>query len=158
MRTTTRRAFTLIEILIAIGIVAMAFVPILNMYTGSMRDSLRLSEYAHARELAAKTMDELLAMEYEDLPEGSAITRPDGYKLPRTETKRSTEFKISVLISDRKPEFSVRHVNLAGFVGPPQRIRSPDAELKNIEVRVEWMGVGSAQSFTLQALKADLYR
>lgn len=156
-KSRARRGVSLVEILIALSVAAFAFFPILRLFTHSMRDSMKISDYAHARELAAKTMDELLARPYEDLPKGSAFSFPDGYALPRVETRGATAFTIEATVTELNPEYKVRHVNLAGTVSDAVKFRPKETELKRIETRVSWRGVGATLDYRLAALKADLY-
>lgn len=152
-----RRGVSLVEILIALSVAAFAFFPILRLFNHSMRDSMKISDYAHARELAAKTMDELLARPYEALAPGAAQSFPDGYLLPRSERRGQTLFTIEAEVAELRPSWKVRHINLAGAVSDPVEFTAKETELKRITTRVSWQGIGAAQSYALTSLKADLY-
>ena len=157
MDARARRGVSLVEILVAISVAAFAFFPILRLFSHSARDSMKLSDYATARELAAKTMDEVLAQPFEALRDGSSLEFPGGYRLPRVESKGQTAFSLDVAVASLDPEWSVRQRNLAGTIGPAKSYKPPVNELKRVTIRVSWRGVGETQSYALSALKADLF-
>ncbi len=152
-----RRGVSLVEILVAVSVAAFAFFPILRLFSHSARDSMKLSDYATARELAAKTLDEVLAQPFEALHDGASLEFPGGYRLPRVERKGQTDFSLDVTVTSLDPEWHVRQKNLAGTVGPVQAYKPPVNELKRVTIRVTWKGVGETQSYALSALKADLF-
>jgi len=150
---------SLVEILIAISIAAFAFLPIIKIFTSSTRNSQQISNYAIARELAAKSMDEILSLDFDQLKDGTIIKLPAiGVFFPKTEKKGKVTFNISINIESKNPTFKVRHKNLSGFVSAPIAIPGSVKDLKKIDVRVGWDGISSVQEYKLQALKADLYR
>jgi len=129
----------------------------MKIFSTSARNTKYYSNYAHARELSAKIMDELLAEDFEELKKGTSINLLNGFTLPRIETKGRTKFHISLIIRDLNPSFSIRHKNLSGFVSKPMAYKNKNNELKKITVTVSWKGVSRDLSYTLSALKADLY-
>lgn len=156
-RAAVRRGVSLVEILVAVSVAAFAFFPILRLYSHSVRDSMKISEYAHARELAAKTMDEVLAHPFDEFENGASLSFKDGYALPRTETKGGTAFSIDVAVAALDPAWRVRQKNLAGAIGDPKAYNPPVNELKRVTIRVSWKGVAETQAYALNALKADLF-
>jgi general secretion pathway protein I len=57
----TRRGFTLLEVLVATVIMAIAVTGVLSSLSTSMRNAARLTDYDRAAMLARRKMDELLA-------------------------------------------------------------------------------------------------
>jgi hypothetical protein len=150
---------SLVEILIAISIAAFAFLPIIKIFTSSTRNSQQIANYAIARELTAKSMDEILSLDFDNLKNGTTINLPAlGVVFPKIEKKGKVTFKISINVAGKNPTFHVRHRNLSGFISPPIAIPGSVNDLKKIDVKVSWDGISNVQQYKLQALKADLYR
>ena len=66
-----QRGFTLLEVLVAMTIMAVAVVGLLSALTTSARNASRLTEYDRASQLAKRKMDELLALKR--LPRGMPL-------------------------------------------------------------------------------------
>ena len=61
-----RKAVTLIEILIAVTIIGVGIIPVMRLVISSRSDARILQFHMMAGELAASTLDNILALEYEE--------------------------------------------------------------------------------------------
>ncbi len=68
MRSRSQAGYTLLEVLVATVIMAVAVVGLLSNLSTSLSNASRLTDYGRARLLAKRTMDELLTQP--DLPKG----------------------------------------------------------------------------------------
>ncbi len=135
MRAVPHRAesgYTLLEVLVATMIMAIAVVGLLSNLSTSLTNAARLTEYDRARLIAKRTMDELLTRD--DLPKMTDIQGawdPSSVGVEGGWRARVTPF-------ERAPNASSGHMGL-----------------DRIQVEVWWMsGNGNRRTFALESYRA----
>lgn len=130
MRTSNRRGgFTLLEMLVASTIMAVAIVALLNGISGATRTAARLREYDRVVQLARLRMNDLLA----------DLSTPAGQTMSGTFDQRQT--------GGQPVTWQAR---LTTVEAPPQRMVGQPS-LERIELQVSWLSGGHPHSFTLDA-------
>lgn len=128
---TARRGFTLLEMIVATVILAIAVVALLSGVTGALRNAARLTVYDRAVQLARLRMNDLL------------VDR----KMPRNRVV-SGAFDPQ-LTGGAEMEWQAR---LANFEMPPMPTPGQVA-LDRIELEIFWRSGGDRRTFTLDAFR-----
>ena len=128
MRTKRRRGFSLLEVLVATFIMAVAITGLVSNLTGSLRNAARLGDYDRASLLAKRKMDELSIIR--GLPRWAPI---EGY------WDASLTGSIPVRWRAIVTPFDV-----------PPALRPNMAVLDRIELQVSWQG---GRTFTLEGYR-----
>jgi general secretion pathway protein I len=123
------RGFTLLEMLVASTIMAIAIVGLLSGIAGATRNAARLRDYDRAVQLARLRMNELLA----------DVTIPRGQVLGGTFD--------SSLTGGLEINWQAR---LTTVEMPPMRMIGQPS-LERIELEIQWLSGGQRRSFTLDA-------
>jgi prepilin-type N-terminal cleavage/methylation domain-containing protein len=102
-RPTTRHGgFTILEVMIAISILAIGLLAVFSTQTSSIRANNNANRLTEGMTLAQDKMEELLALSYDDLDAtGSPVTDPGGYTISWTvdDTVFSNAKLITVTVS-----------------------------------------------------------
>lgn len=125
--------FTLLEVMVALAILALGLVTALELFAGSLRLGTTASRHTQAAIYAQNEMDRLLAQTTLDDGEESGEL-PEGYYW-------------QVRVQEIYPEESQTRLQ------PQQQNPTDFFHLKEIEVRVSWQGSGAEQSLTLRSLR-----
>ncbi len=131
----SERGYTLLEVLVATVIMAVAVVGLLSNLSTSLSNASRLTDYGRARLLAKRTMDELLTQP--SLPKGADI---QGAWNPET-TGLEGGWRARVVPFQRAPHAA------------PGQIA-----LDRIEVEVWWMAAGRRRTLRLAAYRSAVLR
>jgi general secretion pathway protein I len=132
----TRRGFTLLEMMVATVILAVAIVGLLSGITGALRNAARLTEYDRAVQLARLRMNELVVDER--LPRNVAV---DG-AFDRDQT------------GGLEAGWRAR---LSNFEMPPSKVPGEIA-LDRIELEVWWLSGSQRRTFALDAYRPHVLR
>jgi general secretion pathway protein I len=132
--TPSPAGFTLLEVMVALSILALGLVTVLELFAGSLRLGTKASQYTRAVIHAQNEMDRLFAQT--TLTDGEESGElPEGY---------SWRVRVQEI---RPPEESQTRLQ-------PQRQNPMDFfHLKEIEVSVSWQEDGKEQTFTLRSLR-----
>lgn len=130
------RGFTLLEMLVASTIMAIAIVGLLTGIAGATRNAARLRDYDRAVQLARLRMNELLA----------DITIPRGQELSGTFDAGLTG---GVPVS--------WEARLTTVEMPPLKMTGQPS-LERIELRISWLSGGQKRSFTLDSYRNRVLR
>jgi prepilin-type N-terminal cleavage/methylation domain-containing protein len=85
---TGKGGFTILEVMVAISILAIGLMAIFTAQSRSIRGNTDANRQTEAMTFAQDKMEELLAVPYEDLDEGSfSATAPGGYEATWTVTE-----------------------------------------------------------------------
>lgn len=133
---TGRRGFTLLEMLVASTIMAVAIVGLMACIGGAARSASRLRDYDRAVQLARLRMNELLADQ----------NIPQGQELNGTFDRSLT----GGLEAGWQARFTTIEM-------PPGRMAGQPA-LERIQLQVWWMAGAERRSFTLDAHRARILR
>jgi len=133
---TARRGFTLLEMLVASTIMAVAIVGLLQGIGSATRNAARLRDYDRAAQLARLKMNDLLADEI--LPSGTALS---GTFDPSLTGGLPVEWQARLTTASMPP---------APMAGQPC--------LQRIELQIRWMAGQQQKSFTLDAYRTHLLR
>jgi len=131
---TGKRGFTLLEMLVASTIMAIAIVGLLSTIGGATRNAARLRDYDRAAQLARFRMNELLADE---------TLRPGGILNGAFDPKLSGGMEI---------EWRAR---LTTVEMPPSRMTGQPC-LERIELEIFWMSGAQKKSFTIDAYRTHI--
>ena len=129
-----RRGFTLLEMIVATVILAVAVVGLLSGISGALRNAARLTAYDRAVQLGRLRMNELLA----------------DSRLPR-DTVLTGQFD-SQLTGGLEAGWQAR---LENFEMPPNP-RPGQMSLDRIELQVWWMAGSARRTFTLDSFRQRL--
>ena len=92
---TGKGGFTILEVMVAISILAVGLMAIFTAQSRSIRGNTDANRQTEAMTLAQDKMEELLAVPYEDLDgTGSPVTAPGGYEVAWTVTPSSDNYKL----------------------------------------------------------------
>ncbi len=127
----THRGFTLLEMMVATVILAVAIVGLLSGVTGALRNASRLTEYDRAAQLARLRMNELLLDER--LPRDAVV---DGAFDPAQSAGLEAGWR----------------ARLANFEMPPSRAPG-QISLDRIQLEVWWMSGSRRRTFTLEGYR-----
>lgn len=126
-----RRGFTLLEMLVATVVLAVAITGLMSALSGSMRNAARLTDYDRAAMLGRRQMDELL--ENKKLPKFVFL---EGRWLPAMTGGRESGWRARIQ--------------------PWEMLPSPTAgtmALDRIELEVWWLDGANRRSFNLEAFR-----
>lgn len=132
----TARGFTLLEMMVATVILAVAIVGLVSAITGSLRNAARLSGYDRAVQLARERMNELLLDDR--LPRGSVI---EGAFDPQQTGGIPAGWRARVSLAEKSP---------APAPG--------DVAIDRVELEVWWMSGAQRRTFNLEAYKPHTLR
>lgn len=130
------RGFTLLEMLVATTIMAIAIVGLLSCIAGATGNASRLRDYDRAVELARLRMNELLADDL--LPRDQVLT---GTFDPRITGGIEAGWKARMTVAEAPPS-----------------LMSGQPVLQRIEVEVWWMSGPKRRTFSLDAHRVHLLR
>jgi len=133
---TGKRGFTLLEMLVASTIMAVAIVGLMNGIGGATRNAARLRDYDRAAQLARLRMNELLADEM--LAPGGVMSGAFDHKLTGG---MDIEWQARITTVEMPPSPST---------GQPC--------LQRIELQISWMAGDRKKNFTLDAYRTHILR
>ena len=126
------RGFTLLEVMVALAILALGLVTVLELFAGSLRLGTKASRHTQAAIYAQNEMDRLLAQtRLDDGEEGGEFS--EGYYWQARVQEIHLEESKTQFQSQRNPTDFFR--------------------LKEIEVRISWQDGREEQSLTLRSLR-----
>jgi general secretion pathway protein I len=128
---TNQRGFTLLEVIVASVIVAIAVAGVLSALSSSMRNAARLTDYDRSAMLARRKMDELLVER--KLPK---FVQLEGRWDPALTNNRESGWNARIQPWEMPPN--------AGLNAPV---------LDRIELEVWWMEGGRRRTFSLEAFR-----
>lgn len=131
-----RRGFTLLEMLVASTIMAVAIVGLLSGIGGATRNAARLRDYDRAAQLARLKMNDLLADD--NIPAGAA---PSGSFEPTLTGGIQVDWQARLTTASMPP---------TPMVGQPC--------LQRIELQIRWMAGQQQKNFTLDAYRTHILR
>ncbi len=131
-----QRGFTLLEVLVATTIMAIAVVGLLSAMSTSLRNAARLTDYDRVVMIARSKMDELLASPR--LPKGQPI---------------EGQFDASESIGTRSGWRAV----LTTFEMQPQSVAGMDA-IDRLTLEVWWMSGATRRSFAVEGFRRSVLR
>ena len=131
-----RRGFTLLEMLVASTIMAVAIVGLLSAIGGATRNAARLRDYDRAAQLARLKMNDLLADD--NLSAGAALS---GTFDPTLTGGMAVEWQGRLTTTSMPP---------TPMTGQPC--------LQRIELQIRWMAGEQQKSFTLDAYRTHILR
>ena len=92
---TGKGGFTILEVMVAISILAVGLMAVFTAQSRSITGNTDANRQTEAMTLAQDKMEELLAVPYEDLDEGSfSATVPGGYGLAWTVAASTDNYKL----------------------------------------------------------------
>jgi hypothetical protein len=152
----SRRAMSLVEILIALIIGATAFFPIIKLFQQGIKDSLHSSSWTQAREVAKNNIDIVLALPFANIARGDnlIVDKNSSVMFPHTEKIKGVDFIVSCKVHDLVPLCSIYRSNRTG--GGVTNHYCISSKLKGITVTVKWQGVGKQLDYSLVTFKSDL--
>lgn len=125
------RGFTLLEVMVAALIMAIAVTGLLSALSTSLRNAARLTEYDRAVILARQKMDELILAV--NVP---AMTPIDGVWTPEMTGATPTGFRALITPFDVPP-----------LARPGTQI------LERVQLEVWWMSAGKRRTFTIEGFR-----
>jgi general secretion pathway protein I len=132
----TARGFTLLEMMVATVILAVAIVGLVSAISGSLRNAARLTAYDRAVQLARERMNELLLDDR--LPRGSVM---EGAFDPQQTGGIPAGWRARVSLAEKSP---------AAAPG--------DTAIDRVELEVWWMSGPQRRTFNLEAYKPHTLR
>jgi general secretion pathway protein I len=135
-QTRGRRGFTLLEMLVASTIMAIAIVGLLSGISATTRNAARLRDYDRAVQLARLRMNELLADA--NIPPGQALS---GTFEPQLTGGIPVTWQARLTTAEAPPQ---------RMVGQPS--------LERIELQISWTSGSQQRSFTLDAYRTRTLR
>ncbi len=124
-----KRGFTLLEVMVATVIMAIAITGLLSALSGSLRNAAKLTDYDQATLLGREKMDELLALK----------------KVPRFQTFQG--------------QFEGRNAGWRARVTPYETVPNPAPGyfvLDRIELEVWWMSADKRRTFTMEGFRRNV--
>ncbi|MBC8167554.1 MAG: type II secretion system minor pseudopilin GspI [Bryobacteraceae bacterium] len=131
-----RRGFTLLEVLVATTIMAIAVGGVLSALSSSMRNASRLSDYDRAAMFARRKMDELLVDQR--LPKAVAL---EGRWDPAMTNGRLTGWRARVMPWEMTPDAAAEA-----------------AILERVELEVWWQEGDRRRTFSLEAYRRGILK
>lgn len=158
------RAFTLVEILIALCIGVLAFYPIIQLFQTGIRDSMHATNWTQGRELAKSYTDNVLAQKFDNLPSGGGSwTAPfsvgeaaNPIRFPRVDVIKGVTFKTTCQIFNLVPSLGTYSVNRAGYE-TADHLKLKNV-LKAVIVKTSWKGVGKDLEYWVLTFKSNLFQ
>jgi general secretion pathway protein I len=132
----TTRGFTLLEMLVATVILAVAVVGLVSGITGALRNAARLTSYDRAVQLGRQRMNELLLDDR--VPRGTIV---DGTFDPQQTGGVPVGWRARVSLFERPPAF------VPGQIG-----------LDRVQLEIWWMNGSQRRTFTLEGYKPHMLR
>ena len=126
-----RRGFTLLEMLVATSVMAIAVVGLLSALSSSLRNAGRLTDHDRAALVARRKMDELLLQPH--LPRYQPI---EGVLMPETDAGLAGGWRAT----------------LRPFEVPPN-LQPGNAILERLECEIWWMDGSSKRTFALEGYR-----
>ncbi len=140
--TSSGTGFTLVEVLISISLTTIAFVGIFATYTTSLAVQKQVDERAHVLFLVQQTLEQVLAVDYADLPVSTTV-----------EIFEDEIDGILTLTSTVSPvEDSEIHSHWTRFSDP-----APNQHYKLVSIKAAWGPEGTA-SEKMEKLELTTYR
>jgi len=131
----TRKAFTIIEVLVAIFILEVGILGVASFFTTGFKITKTAREETIASNLAAGLLDEEVAISFDNIPVG-----------PGTRTKYSTDASSPFYNYEEKIDITYIDANLSDSVAA--------TEMKKIVVTIYWINSGNEKSFQTASIKA----
>ena len=146
----SKRAFTLVEIMIGFLIVGVAIVPIFALFTQSTKGTEKNKIKATGMKLAEEKLNHYLNLKY-DFINSNYINR-------HNVTRQGTVFGISLEWEAISPiVFNYKSIRvIAGVTTPFDMTYNCRNSLKRLLIRVEWKEGRVDKVFTLETHKADI--
>jgi len=133
---TRRRGFTLLEMMVATVIMAVAVVGLLSGITGSLRNAARLTDYDRAVQLARLQMNELLVNQ--GLPRDAVV---NGEFDPAQSGGLNAGWR----------------ARLSNFERPPSPVPG-QIMIERVELEIWWTSGSQRRTFTLDAYRPHVLR
>ena len=132
----SERGFTLLEMMVATVILAVAIVGLMSGISGALRNAARLTDYDRAVQLARLRMNELVVDER--IPRDAVVAGPFD---PQQSGLREAGWR----------------ARLANFEMPPAKAPG-QISLDRIELEIWWMAGAQRRTFTLDAYRPHVLR
>ncbi|MCK5686366.1 type II secretion system protein [bacterium] len=146
----TKRAFTLVEIMIGFLIVGVAIIPIFALFTQSTKGTDKNKKKAAGMKLAEEKLNYYMNLKF-DFIKSSYINK-------HTVTKEGTKFGIS-LEWQTIPSIPFKYKTVRVIAGSTiefNKIYNCKNSLKKLLINIEWKEGGVNKIFTLETHKADV--
>jgi general secretion pathway protein I len=131
---TSKRGFTLLEMMVATALMAIAVVSLLSALSTSLRNASRLTDHDRASLVAKRKMDELLM-----LPRMARYQPVEGVLTPATDAGLQGGWKATLTPFEFPPN-----------VGPGMAI------LERLECEIWWIDGGRRRSYSLEGYKTSV--
>lgn len=165
IRRRQRRGFSLVEVLVALSIGAVAFFPIITMLQQGLKTNIRQSFWSQARDLGVKNIEEVMALPFEQIGDGSNNIKDVNPPFPRYVSIKNVSYSITIEVKTLSPKYTYRMRNLRGDVLPPLFLPPKEYiaanEIKEVTVTVGWSPTGTRRdyiTFPLRSYRADLHK
>ncbi|MBI3037721.1 type II secretion system protein [bacterium] len=169
---TRRRGITLLEIIIAVGILAMAMIPVSGIMGYGAKAVSKDARQIEAIQLLEKTVNLLLQQPFKDIPVGNNITNystaPVNLCLGNIDGKKGGKYTVSMDCQIIPVTFSYQSVDVGDptfdELNPPAGLFSNENltvsdSIKEIKVKIEWTEEKTKQvQFRALTYRADLNR
>lgn len=141
-RLKNESGYSLVEVMAAIMILALAILPMVSMFDAGLRSATQGSSYDQAREFANEKLEEVRALPYNKTSTGAADSAAELYPpgTPKTETRNG----FASTVTTRYYRYQ------SGTLTPVAN--TPVAPMMQITVRVDW---GENNSYTTTGFTAS---